>query len=102
MLRYFVMREIVFYGLDGDFSEEKLTARYNADLANDLGNLVSRVLSMAQRYLQGRGRRGASVDDDSSAHRTAEHSLSVGPGEVDSRTRAACSSHRSLADLGRR
>jgi len=52
VLRYFVMREIV-YGLDGDFSEDKLIARYNADLANDLGNLVSRVLSMAARYFQG-------------------------------------------------
>ena len=49
VLRYFVMREVV-YGLDGDFSEERLTERYNADLANDLGNLVSRVLSMAARY----------------------------------------------------
>src|SRR5215470_1648567 len=51
VLRYFVTREVV-YGLDGDFSEEKLIARYNADLANDLGNLVSRVLSMAARYFQ--------------------------------------------------
>ncbi|MBV8362542.1 MAG: methionine--tRNA ligase, partial [Deltaproteobacteria bacterium] len=48
VLRYFVMREVV-YGLDGDFSEERLIERYNADLANDLGNLVSRVLSMAAR-----------------------------------------------------
>jgi methionyl-tRNA synthetase len=52
VLRYFVMRETV-YGLDGDFSEERLVQRYNADLANDLGNLVSRVLSMVQRYFQG-------------------------------------------------
>jgi methionyl-tRNA synthetase len=52
VLRYFVMREVV-YGLDGDFSEERLTERYNADLANDLGNLVSRVLAMAQRYCGG-------------------------------------------------
>src|SRR5207245_453921 len=52
VLRYFVMREVV-YGLDGDFSEERLVERYNADLANDLGNLVSRVLSMAQRYFAG-------------------------------------------------
>jgi methionyl-tRNA synthetase len=52
VLRYFVMREVV-YGLDGDFSEERLVERYNADLANDLGNLVSRVLSMAARYFQG-------------------------------------------------
>jgi methionyl-tRNA synthetase len=52
VLRYFVMREVV-YGLDGDFSEERLTERYNADLANDLGNFTSRVLTMAQRYLAG-------------------------------------------------
>ncbi len=52
VLRYFVMRETV-YGLDGDFSEERLVQRYNADLANDLGNLVSRVLAMAQRYFAG-------------------------------------------------
>jgi methionyl-tRNA synthetase len=52
VLRYFVMREVV-YGLDGDFSEERMTDRYNADLANDLGNIVSRVLAMAQRYFNG-------------------------------------------------
>ncbi len=52
VLRYFVMREVV-YGLDGDFSEERLVERYNADLANDLGNLASRVLTMAQRYFKG-------------------------------------------------
>lgn len=52
VLRYFVMREVV-YGLDGDFSEERLVERYNADLANDLGNLVSRVLTMAARYFNG-------------------------------------------------
>jgi methionyl-tRNA synthetase len=52
VLRYFVMREMA-YGLDGDFSEERLTERYNADLANDLGNFTSRVLTMAQRYLNG-------------------------------------------------
>jgi methionyl-tRNA synthetase len=41
------------YGLDGDFSEERVIDRYNSDLANDLGNLTSRVLSMAARYSQG-------------------------------------------------
>ncbi|MGO9061923.1 MAG: methionine--tRNA ligase [Candidatus Binataceae bacterium] len=49
VLRYFLMREVV-YGLDGDFSEARLIERYNADLANDLGNFTSRVLSMAARY----------------------------------------------------
>jgi methionyl-tRNA synthetase len=52
VLRYFVLREFV-YGLDGDFSEERLIDRFNADLANDIGNLVSRVLSMAARYFEG-------------------------------------------------
>ncbi|HUY17675.1 MAG TPA: methionine--tRNA ligase [Candidatus Binataceae bacterium] len=63
VLRYFVMREVV-YGLDGDFSEERLVERYNADLANDLGNLVSRVLAMAQRYLKGEVTVAAGVDHD--------------------------------------
>lgn len=52
VLRYFLMREIT-YGLDGDFSEARLIERYNGDLANNLGNLVSRVLSMAARYFGG-------------------------------------------------
>jgi methionyl-tRNA synthetase len=49
VLRYFEMREIV-YGLDVDFSDERLIERYNSDLANNLGNLASRVLRMAQTY----------------------------------------------------
>jgi methionyl-tRNA synthetase len=52
VLRHFVLREFV-YGLDGDFTEERLIERYNADLANDLGNLTSRVLAMAARYFGG-------------------------------------------------
>src|SRR5271170_518197 len=52
VLRYFVMREMA-YGLDGDFSDDRMTDRYNADLANDLGNFTSRVLTMAQRYIGG-------------------------------------------------
>jgi methionyl-tRNA synthetase len=48
-LRYFVLREVAF-GLDGDFSQAALVQRFNADLANDLGNLLSRTLTMLQRY----------------------------------------------------
>ncbi|HLC57386.1 MAG TPA: methionine--tRNA ligase [Candidatus Nanoarchaeia archaeon] len=47
-VRYFLFRDIPF-GEDGDFSEEALKARYNNELANDLGNLVSRVLTLAEK-----------------------------------------------------
>lgn len=51
--RYYLMREMVF-GLDANFTEDGLVSRLNADLANDLGNLVSRTLSMAVKYCAGR------------------------------------------------
>jgi len=51
--RYFLLREVPF-GLDGDFSRSALVHRINGDLANDLGNLASRVLAMTKRYFGGR------------------------------------------------
>jgi methionyl-tRNA synthetase len=51
-LRYFLLREIVF-GQDGSFSFDALVQRYNADLANGLGNLASRTLTMIARYFHG-------------------------------------------------
>jgi len=51
-LRYFLLREVVF-GQDGSFSFDALVQRYNADLANGLGNLASRVLTMITRYFHG-------------------------------------------------
>jgi methionyl-tRNA synthetase len=51
-LRYYLLRETVF-GQDGNFSREALITRYNADLANGLGNLASRVLTMVENYRQG-------------------------------------------------
>jgi methionyl-tRNA synthetase len=51
-LRYFLFREIVF-GSDGSFSFDALVQRFNSDLANGLGNLASRTLSMITRYFKG-------------------------------------------------
>ena len=50
--RYFLIREMAF-GLDANFTEDILVTRINSDLANDLGNLFSRVLSMTVRYFKG-------------------------------------------------
>ncbi|HRS88821.1 MAG TPA: methionine--tRNA ligase [Smithellaceae bacterium] len=51
--RYFLLRDMVF-GLDSNFSEEAFVQRLNSDLANDLGNLVSRVIAMAVKYCEGK------------------------------------------------
>lgn len=50
--RYFLLREVPF-GQDGDFSRENFIQRYNSELANDLGNLVSRVLTMIEQFSGG-------------------------------------------------
>lgn len=51
-VRYFMLREVPF-GTDGDFSRQSLITRFNSDLANDMGNLLNRSLSMLHRYFGG-------------------------------------------------
>jgi methionyl-tRNA synthetase len=60
-LRYFVMREMPL-GLDANFADEGVLNRFNADLANDLGNLVSRATTMIHRYRGGQVPAPAAVD----------------------------------------
>lgn len=52
-VRYFLLREVAF-GEDGDVSEEKLRARYEGELANGLGNLVSRLTTLIEKFLDGK------------------------------------------------
>jgi methionyl-tRNA synthetase len=85
-LRLFLVKEVV-YGADGDFSWERFEERYNADLANNLGNLVSRIASMAERYTGGRvsptgasGPLAAIAGDTLAAYRTAMDALALHEG----------------------
>ncbi|MFH1710624.1 MAG: methionine--tRNA ligase [bacterium] len=52
-VRYFLLREVPF-GADGDFSRSSLIHRFNSDLANDIGNLLNRTLTMVEKYFEGR------------------------------------------------
>ncbi|MDX8389482.1 MAG: methionine--tRNA ligase [Mariprofundaceae bacterium] len=52
VIRYFLLREVPF-GQDGDFSQAALKQRYNSELANDIGNLLNRSLSMLHKYRDG-------------------------------------------------
>ncbi|HEX6179483.1 MAG TPA: methionine--tRNA ligase, partial [Thermoanaerobaculia bacterium] len=68
-LRYYVMREMVF-GQDQDYSDQSLLTRYNADLANDLGNTLSRAIKMSSDYFG--GKTPHTTCDDNELLRTAK------------------------------
>ena len=68
--RYFLLRDMVF-GLDSNFSEEAFVQRLNSDLANDLGNLVSRTITMAVKYCDGKVPEINPQKKDSSLHEAA-------------------------------
>jgi methionyl-tRNA synthetase len=69
-LRYFLLREITF-GKDGDFTWDGFITRANADLANDLGNLLKRTTDMTLKFLEGRIAAGIDAGSDRTGLRTA-------------------------------
>jgi len=85
-LRLYLTKEIVF-GSDGDFTWDRFEEKYNVDLANNLGNLVNRVTSMAERYRDGRlratapdGRLADVVSSGVAAYRQAMDDLALDRG----------------------
>ncbi|MFO1518122.1 MAG: methionine--tRNA ligase [bacterium] len=63
VLRYYLLRGSSF-GNDGNFTWDEFLTRYNSDLANDIGNLLSRTLGMAKKYFEGKIQAGESAEAD--------------------------------------
>jgi methionyl-tRNA synthetase len=82
-LRYYLMSDIAT-GRDADFSEERLVQRYNTDLANSLGNLLNRTLSMAGKYRSGNLRYGCKfgLELGESDLKALLANFPLGPGEI--------------------
>jgi len=76
--RHFLLREVTF-GLDGTFSEESFITRFNGDLANDLGNLLNRTLTMVEKYFEGAVPQKAQMQD---ADKELEQELANVPSQL--------------------
>jgi methionyl-tRNA synthetase len=82
-VRYFLLREIPF-GTDGDFSHQGFLTRYNADLANDLGNLAHRALSMTEKWLGGKvPARGEETPQDAAFREAGERATATFAAEIE-------------------
>lgn len=84
--RYFVLREVPL-GADGDFSHEAFLTRYNAELANDLGNLLNRTLGMIEKYYPTRFLQGKKTEElravaDESREEMARHMEAFAPSKA--------------------
>ena len=82
-VRYYALREVPF-GSDGVFSEEALINRTNADLVNNLGNLVNRTISMTKKYFEGKVKNPHVNEDlDNNLIKSCEELYSIVPKKVD-------------------
>ncbi len=81
-LRYYLLREIVF-GQDGNFSYDALVTRYNADLANGLGNLASRTLTMIEKYCGGVVPKSSANNFEAKLRTEAEQAIAAANGGYD-------------------
>ncbi len=94
--RYFLMREMVF-GLDANFTEETIISRINSDLANDLGNVFSRVLSMNHRYFKGEVREAdPDIEKDKSLSLETDAKIAIGTFR---QAMAVCEFHKGVSAI---